>query len=252
MQLETLAQELWTAEVDGRPCDALTARHPELTLDDAYRIQGWLRQKRGTRLVGWKVGLTTAAVQKWLKLDHPDFGALHSDMEVEDGGTVLLSRLIAPRAEGELAFVLGRKLRGPGVGAAEALRAIDFILPAIEIIDSRIRDWKIGAVDTVADNGSSARFVIGRRPMPVDMDLKTIGLTLRVNGEVSSTGAGAACMGNPLNALLWLVNELGRQGLALEEGQVVLSGALSEVHTPKPGDHVEVQLGGGRVEVRFE
>ncbi len=250
---EGVAAMLWDAETSRTACDAPSALHPGLSLADAYAIQALVMKRRSGRQVGWKVGVTSAPVQKWLNLHHPDFGGLFDDMQVQDGGVASLDRLIVPKAEGEVAFVMKQRLHGPGLGTHEVLAAVDFILPAIEIIDSRVRDWKITAVDTIADNGSSGLFVVGSRPVAVTaVDLKLVGLALRANGEVVSTGAGAACMGNPLNALTWLANELGRQGHALEAGQVVLSGAVSEVYTPRRGDHVEVALGHvGRVEVRF-
>jgi 2-oxopent-4-enoate/cis-2-oxohex-4-enoate hydratase len=250
-----IADALWHAELTRTPCDAPSVAHPGLSLEDAYAVQALVLKHRRElhRQVGWKVGVTSAPVQKWLNIDHPDFGGLFSDMQVLDGGVARLDRLIAPKAEGEIAFVLKKLLKGPGLGHAEAIAAIDFILPAIEIIDSRVRDWKIKAVDTIADNGSSAMFVLGCRPISLaQIDMKLIGVAMRANGEVVSTGAGAACMGNPINALVWLANELGRQGRCIEAGQVVLSGALSEVYAPHAGDHVEVVLGSvGRVEVRF-
>ncbi|MHB2021319.1 MAG: 2-keto-4-pentenoate hydratase [Candidatus Xenobia bacterium] len=262
LQIEALADALLEAERSCRPRVALTDEIPELTLEDAYRIQEALMARRLRengfhgrlpKRVGWKIGVTAEAVQKWLGITHPDFGVLLDDMVVPDAGLAPIERLIQGKAEGEIAFVLRHALRGPGITAAQAIAAVDFVLPAIEIIDSRLLDWKIKAADTIADNGSSARFVLGCRPVPLQqVDLKLAGMVLRRNGEVVSSGTGAACMGHPVNALVWLANELGAHGHGLEAGEVVLSGALSEVCPLAAGDHVEVEIAHvGQVEVRF-
>lgn len=250
---QILADRLWNAQFDGEPCEPLTTTHPEITLHDAYEIQSINLSRRMTkqglfgdraRHVGRKVGITSRAVQTWLNVNEPDFGGLLCDMAVPDGGKADITRLLQPRVEGEVAFVLKKSLFGPGVTAAQVVAATDFVIPAIEIIDSRVSDWKIKIEDTVADNASSGMFVLGSRPMPLSsIDLRTIGMSLRKNGEVVSTGAGAACLGNPVNAVVWLVNKLGEHGISLAPGEVVLSGALGPVSPVVAGDRVSVTLG---------
>lgn len=262
MTLQELARVLQQARETGRPCAPLTEHKPDLTTAEAYAIQGIdLAHRRqvvgphGTRpeVVGHKIGITSTAVQNWLGVDEPDFGVLLDDMVVPDGGEVDTARLLQPRVEGEVAFVLGRDLRGPGITAAHVIAATDFVLPAIEIIDSRIADWKITYQDTIADNASSGLFVLGNRPTPLaGLDLRLCGMVLRKNHRVASTGAGAACLDHPINAVVWLANTLGRLGTHLEAGHIILSGALGPVVPVEPGDHVEVAISGlGAVSARF-
>lgn len=259
--LEKLAATLREAQASGTPCAALTGEVKDLSTADAYTIQqlniAYLLADKTTpaRIVGHKVGLTSEAVQSWLKVDQPDFGQLLSTMSVRDAGTVKIEgRLLQPRVEGEVAFVLKDRLCGPGVTAADVIRATDFVVPSIEIIDSRIADWKITFHDTVADNASSSLFVLGGTPRKLtDIDLELAGCVLRKNGQVASTGAGAACLDHPVNAVAWLANTLGELDVALEPGHVVLSGALGPVVPVAAGDDVEVEIAHlGRVSVRFE
>lgn len=250
---QEVAERLWSAQIGGTPCEAPTSTHPELTLHDAYEIQSINLNRRMTqqglfgeraRHVGRKVGITSRAVQTWLGVSEPDYGGLLCDMAVPDGGNADITKLLQPRVEGELAFVLKRSLFGPGVTAAQVVGSVDFVIPAIEIIDSRIRDWKFKIEDTIADNASSGMFVLGSQPMSLArLDLRTIGMTLRKNGEVVSTGAGAACLGNPVNAVVWLVNKLGEHGISLAPGEVILSGALGPVSPVVAGDRVSVCVG---------
>ena len=244
---EELAARLFGAEQDREPCDALTATHADITVDDAYAIQKINLDRKladGERLVGRKIGLTSRAVQEWLGVDEPDFGGLTSSMAVPNGGEVSIPRLLQPRVEGELAFVLKRDLRGPGITPHEVIGAIGFVLPSIEIIDSRVKDWKFRIQDTIADNASSGLFVTGSRPASLgSIDTRTIGLTLRKNGRVVSTGAGAACLGDPIAAVVWLANRLGSLGTTLEAGQVILSGALGPVVPVTAGDTITVDIG---------
>jgi 2-oxopent-4-enoate hydratase len=257
-----IADILWNAQQSQTPCVAPTTSHPEITLADAYAIQQVnlerrLNQKNPSgqmaRLVGRKVGITSRTVQEWLGVGEPDFGGLLDTMEVPNHGSASVAPFIQPRVEGEIAFVLKSCLVGPGISTAQAIAAVDFILPAIEIIDSRVIDWKFKIEDTVADNASSAMFVLGSRPYCMkDVDLRTIGVTLRKNGEVVSTGAGAACLGNPVNALVWLANKLGEFGEQLNKGQVILSGALCPVSPVVAGDVITTEIGNlGEVAVTF-
>jgi 2-oxopent-4-enoate hydratase len=257
------ADMLWQAQLDGQPCQPLTAIDDEISVEDAYAVQhinierrlgGEGRHGRAARLIGRKVGLTSHAIQDWLGVDEPDFGCLLDDMIVEDGAVVDTSGLLQPRAEAEVAFVLKEALAGPGVTAARVIQATDFVLPAIEIIDSRIEDWDIEYPDTIADNASSALFVLGNQPVAlVDAgDLRLAGMTLRQNGRVASTGAGAACLGHPLHAVAWLANKLAEFDTRLEPGQIVLSGALGPVCDVEAGDWLDADIARvGSVRVRF-
>ncbi len=260
-ELDALATQLSRAYETRTPCPPLSELVPELDVDDAYRIQAVnleQRLERGllgepTRQVGHKIGITSKAVQDWLKVTQPDFGGLLSDMVVADGGVCDTSLLLQPRIEGEIAFVLADDLEGPGLTAADVLRATDFLLPALEIIDSRIADWKITYPDTIADNASSGLFVLGSVPLsPRGVDLELCGMALCKNGVVSSTGVGAACLDHPVNAVVWLANKLAELGEGLRAGSVVLSGALGPVLPVAKGDVFDLDIARlGRCSVRF-
>ena len=202
-------------------------------------------QQAGRRIVGRKIGLTAKAVQAQLGVDQPDYGVLFDDMAVENGGSLAASRTIQPKAEAEIALVLGRDLFKADAGVDDIIAATDHAVAAIEIVDSRIADWKIGFADTVADNGSSAFFVLGdeRRPLN-DLDLYSCGMVLELNGEVASVGAGAACLGHPLKAATWLARTLAEQGTALRAGDILLTGALGPMVELAPGDRVKAKIGG--------
>ncbi|RXT54345.1 2-keto-4-pentenoate hydratase [Bradyrhizobium betae] len=198
----------------------------------------------GRRPTGHKVGLTAKAVQNQLGVNQPDFGVLFGDMEIPNGETLNWDELIAPRAEAEVALIMGRDLRDPAATAETIAEAIAYAVPAIEIVDSRISDWKITFADTVADNGSSAFYVLGDAKEPLkDLDLYTCGMALEANGEIASVGAGAACLGHPLNAAAWLVRTLSRDE-GLKAGDVVLTGALGPMVPLKRGDTLRAQIGG--------
>jgi 2-keto-4-pentenoate hydratase len=223
----------------------------------AYAVQVlnteyWTGQ--GRRIAGRKVGLTAKAVQQQLGVDQPDFGVLFADMEIGDGGLLLSSRVLQPKAEAEVAFILAADLTSPEVTREEVASAIAYAVAAIEIVDSRIANWKITFADTVADNGSSAFYVLGtvRKPL-AGLDLWTCGMALEVNGEVVSLGAGVACLGHPLNAATWLARTLAARGEPLRKGDVVLSGALGPMAAIKPGDNVRATIGGlGSVSFTFK
>ena len=254
---DAMAELLWQARLSGVPCTPLTDTYPELTIEEAYRISSLVFQRRlhgGARTVGRKIGLTSLAVQKQLGVGQPDFGYLTSDMLVNSGEVVGKNALIQGRAEGEVAFILGRDLKGPGLTREDIIAATDHVIACIEIIDSRVKDWKIKIQDTVADNASSALVVLGTRPRRIqDLDLRMAGMTLRMNGEVESTGVGAACLDHPVNAVLWLANTLGTLGDTLKAGDIVLSGAYGPVVPFRPGDHCEVEISGlGKVSCRRE
>lgn len=216
--------------------------------DGAYAVQAintrfWVEQ--GRRIVGRKIGLTAAAVQKQLGVDQPDFGVLFDDMAIADGGVLRASQVIQPKAEAEIALILARDIDDPAAGEAIVARAVECVAPAIEIVDSRIADWAISFADTVADNGSSAFFVLGKPRRQLDgLDLYACGMVLEVNGAVASLGAGAACLGHPLRAAAWLARTLAARGEPLRAGDIVLTGALGPMVGLMPGDDVRAFVGG--------
>lgn len=245
--LESAALRLRAAYSDGAVPPLRDILEP-VDAEAAYGIQSinttfWTSQ--GRRIVGRKVGLTAKAVQAQLGVDQPDFGVLFDDMALPNGGTLEVSRTLQPKAEAEVAFVLGRDLPELDTTPEGAAAAVAEVAAAIEIVDSRIADWKITFADTVADNGSSAFFVLSdtRKPL-AGLDLWTCGMALEVNGAVVSLGAGAACLGHPLNALAWLARTLAARGEPLRKGDVVLSGALGPMVALAPGDEVKATIGG--------
>jgi 2-keto-4-pentenoate hydratase len=253
---QELADELWEADRAAKPVPPLTDRHADLAIEDAYAIQTINIERRtaaGERVIGRKVGLTSKPMQQLLGVDEPDFGVLTDEMLVEDGDLIDLSRLVQPRVEAELAFVMSRDLAGPGISAAVALDAIAGVLPAVEVVDSRVADWKIKLVDTVADNASSGLFVIGGRMRPVaDLDLRLLGVAISRNGELLDTGAGAAILGNPARCVAWLANTLGSLGEGLRAGDIVLPGAVHKMVPVQPGDVFRAEYAHlGAVTVRF-
>jgi 2-oxopent-4-enoate hydratase len=254
--LPDLANELWEAQETAQPVAPLTNRHPELDVADAYAIQRHNVERRvrdGRHVVGRKVGLTSKPMQQLLGVDEPDFGALLDDMFVEEGDEVALGTLIQPRVEAEMAFIMGRDLAGPGVTTTTALAAIAGVLPAIEIVDSRVADWRIKLVDTIADNASSAKVVIGGRLTRVtDVDLRLIGMLFHRNGIPIANAAGAAALGNPARCVAWLANKLGALGTSLRRDDVVLPGAMHRMVPVRPGDVFRAEFARlGAVSVRF-
>jgi 2-oxopent-4-enoate hydratase len=253
---QDLADELWEADRTTKPVEPLTDRHPDLDIEDAYAIQTINIDRRtaaGQRVVGRKIGLTSRPMQEMLGVDEPDFGVLTDEMVVEDGDLIPLSRLVQPRVEAELAFVMDRDLAGPGVTTATALAAIAGALPAVEVVDSRVADWRIKLIDTVADNASSGLLVVGGRMRPVeDLDLRLLGVAVSRGGELLDTGAGAAALGNPARCVAWLANKLGSFGAGLRAGDVVLPGAVHRMVPVRPGDVFRAEFAHlGAVTVRF-
>ena len=214
----------------------------------AYAVQAintrfW--QAQGRRVVGRKAGLTARAVQIQLGVDQPDYGVLFDDMRVADGGTLDRSRTLQPKAEAEIAFVLGADLHDPKTSDAQVAAAVASVHAAIEIVDSRIADWKISFADTVSDNGSSAFFVLADKGLPLEgLDLEGAKMEMRVGGAVASTGIGAAALGNPLNAASWLARTVAARGEPLKAGDILLAGALGPMVALNPGDHVHAAITG--------
>lgn len=222
----------------------------------AYAVQNLNTQRwldDGRRIVGRKVGLTAKSVQQQLGVDQPDYGVLFADMEVADGGFLDPSLTLQPKAEVEVALVMERDIDDPAVTTTDIARAVAYAVPALEIVDSRIADWKIRFADTVADNGSSAFFVLGREPRSLaGLDLWSCGGILEVGGEIRSTGVGAACLGGPLLSATWLARRLAELGDGLKAGDVVLTGAIAPMFALTPGDIVRGTIGGlGTVGFRF-
>lgn len=256
-RINELGDELFQALRQREMVTPLTEREPEITIEDAYHVSLRMveqRVKSGENIIGKKIGVTSAAVQNMLNVHQPDFGYLTDQMVYGHGDEMPISeQLIQPRAEGEIAFILKRDLIGPGVTNADVLRATESVMPCFEIVDSRIRDWKIKIQDTVADNASCGLFVLGDRAVdPRKVDLATVGMVVEKNGEIISTGAGAAALGSPVNCVAWLANTLGRFGISLKAGEVILSGSLVPLEPVVAGDFMRVDIGGiGSASVRF-
>ncbi len=255
-RIERYGDELYQALVERVPVTPLTEREADITIEDAYAIQLRMVQRRlstGETVIGKKIGVTSKVVMDMLGVDQPDFGQMTSGMVFNEGEPVDTATLIAPKAEAEVAFMLKSDLTGPGVTAADVLRATDCVMPCFEIVDSRIRDWKIKIQDTVADNASCGVLTLGgMRKSPHALDLALAGMVLEKNGEVVSTSAGAAVQGSPVNAVAWLANTLGRLGIGLKAGELILSGSQSPMLAVKAGDSLLCSVGGlGSTSVRF-
>jgi 2-oxopent-4-enoate hydratase len=234
------AERLWQAELARVPIEPPTDTYPDLTAQDGYAIQTANVERRiaaGRLVRGRKVGLTSRMMQQLLGVDEPTFGVLFDDMFVEDGTALDVGRLLQPRVEAEIAFVLTRDLAGPGVTTADVLTATAGVVPAIEVLDSRIARWRIRLADTVADNASCGRLVIGGKLTPVTaVDLRLVGVLFHRNGVPIDSGAGAAVLGNPAVCVAWLANTLGLLGSGLRAGDVVLPGGLHRMVPARPGD----------------
>jgi 2-keto-4-pentenoate hydratase len=257
LTIADLADRLWRAESDRVGVEPLTADHPDLTVEDAYAVQTHNVERRvaaGAVIRGRKVGLTSRPVQELYGVDEPNFGVLLDDMFVDEGAEVCLDALVQPRVESEIAFLMADDLAGPGVTGTAALGAIGGVLGAVEIVDSRIADWRIGLADTIADNASSARAVLGARMVAVTaVDLRLLGVLFSRNGTPIESGAGAAVLGDPARCVAWLANTLGSLGSGLRRGDVVLSGALHRMIPVRPGDHFEARFAHlGSVTVQFD
>lgn len=252
-----LGERLFEAWQTRRPIPPLTAEYPDLSPADAYAIQRVVVARRlaaGERIVGWKVGLTSKAMQDQLGVDQPDYGPILSGFLAAEGEPIDVATLVAPRVEAEIAFLLAAPLRGPGLTVLDVLRATAGVTPAIEVIDSRIEAWRIRLADTIADLASSARVVTGGTLTPLaGLDLRTVGVVLERGGEVVATGAGAAALGHPAAAVAWAANTLGELGVTLEAGQLVMPGALHASVPARAGDVFRARFDGlGAVTVRFE
>jgi 2-keto-4-pentenoate hydratase len=254
--IHDIADKLFDAHRRGAPCLPVRELLPDGALDLAYAAQEvnttrWL--DAGRRLVGRKIGLTSRAVQQQLGVDQPDYGMLFDDMAIPDGWEIGRGRLIQPKVEAEVAFVLERDLDRERITIADVIRAVAFALPAIEVVDSRIADWKIGILDTIADNASSGLYVLGATPKKLEtLALRDAAMVMESGGERISAGSGAACLGDPLSAVLWLAKTMAHAGRPLKEGDTVLSGALGPMVAVRWGEVVEARIEGlGSVRAAF-
>ncbi|MDO8347045.1 MAG: 2-oxo-3-hexenedioate decarboxylase [Rugosibacter sp.] len=243
-----LAKHLETCELEVRDTLKITDQYPDMDWDDAYAIQEAIKQRkiaRGTRIAGLKAGLTSHAKMKQMGVETPVFGFITDYGCIPEGGEVKISELIHPKVEPEIAFVTKAPLRGPGCHIGAVLAATDFVLPGIEVIDSRYRDFKFDLKSVVADNTSAARYVIGGMMRPVaEVDLRTVGIVLEKNGEPVAFGAGAAVLNHPAAAIAMLANHLGARGEEIPAGTLILSGGITEAIAVQAGDAVTLRVQG--------
>lgn len=255
IDLQAIANRLRSAYA-GPAISPIRLTDPHVTIDGAYAVQRLNRDhwtQAGRRIVGAKIGLTSKAVQQQLGVDQPDFGILYADAQVGEDGVVLSGHLLQPKVEAEIAFVLGSGIDAISDDPSELMNSIAYALPALEIVDSRIADWDINMVDTIADNASSGLFVLGMPPVDIKgLDLAACSMRLEKNGALASEGSGGACLGNPLNALAWLASARITCGEPLRAGDVILSGALGPMVPAAPGDMFHADIAGiGSVSVHF-
>jgi 2-oxo-hept-3-ene-1,7-dioate hydratase len=249
------ADILIDAEKARRQAVQLSKSWPDITIDDAYAISTEVAKRKiaaGAKLIGHKVGLTSKAMQRSSQIDEPDYGHLLDYMMIADGARVAHENYCLPRVEIELAFILGKRLLGPGVRLPDVLRATEYVVPAIEIVDARLQDPR-KIFDTVADNGAAAGIVIGGRPVgPLDVDLRWVGGIMYRNSEIEETGVAAGVLGHPALGVVWLANKLGAHGVALEAGQIVLAGSFTRVVFARKGDTLHADFGElGSIAVQF-
>lgn len=247
------AESLDAAEKNRTQIGLLSLKHPGMTMDDAYAVQGaWVKKKiaAGRRVIGWKIGLTSKAMQNALNIDTPDSGVLFDNMSFDDPSTIPENRFIQPRIEAEIAFVMKAPLRGPGVTAFDVLIATDYVTPALEILDTRIlrvdpeSKKSRTIVDTISDNAANAGIVVGGRAMrPDGVDLRWIGAIVSRNAEVEETGLGAGVLNNPVRGIVWLANRLAAYGNGIEAGQIVLAGSFIRPIEARHGDTIHADFG---------
>lgn len=246
---------LLKAEADRTPVTQLSTTWPDITIEDAYAIQNAVvahKVAAGAKVIGHKVGLTSKAMQRSSKIDEPDYGHLLDYMMIADGAKVPHANYCIPRVEVELAFVLGEPLKGPGVGLLDVLRATEYVVPSIEIIDARAQNPR-KIYDTVADNGAAAGIVIGGRPVaPMDVDLRWVGGVMSCNSEIEETGLAAGVLGHPALGVAWLANKVGPFGTVLEPGHIILSGSFTRPVWAEKGDTLHADFGPlGSLAVQF-
>lgn len=255
--IERCGDELFDALSSRVAVTPLRDRVPGITIADGYRIQERMVSRMvasGDSIVGKKIGVTSKAVQDMMQVFEPDFGQLTASMKYRSGSILAMERMIQPRVEGEIAFVLKHDLAGPGLTAVDVLAATAHVVPCFEVVDSRIINWDIRIQDTISDNASCGAYVLGDTPIdPRDIDLSLVGMLIEKNGELTATGVGAAVQGSPVNAVVWLVNRLGELGVTFRAGEVILSGSLAALVPVAAGDRIVAHFGGlGSCEVSFQ
>ncbi len=246
---------LMTAEKERKQAVQISKTFPDITIEDSYAISTEVAKRKiaaGARLIGHKVGLTSKAMQRSSQIDEPDYGHLLDSMMIADGAKVPHENFCLPRVEVELAFVMGKPLKGPGVGLTDVLRATEYVVPALEIVDARIQDPR-KITDTVADNGAAAGIVVGGRPVgPTEVDLRWVGGIMYRNSEIEETGVAAGVLGHPALGVAWLANKLGVHGVTLQPGHIVLAGSFTRVVFAKKGDTLHGDFGAlGGIAVQF-
>jgi 2-oxo-hept-3-ene-1,7-dioate hydratase len=249
------ADILMNAEKTRKQAVQLSKTWPDITLDDAYAISTVVANRKiaaGKKLIGHKVGLTSKAMQRSSQINEPDFGYLFDDMMIADGASIPHENYCLPRVEVELAFVLGKPLRGPGIGLTDVLRATEYVVPAIEIVDARLQDPR-KIFDTVSDNGAGAGIVVGGRPVgPLEVDLRWVGGIMYRNAEIEETGVAAGVLGHPALGVAWLANKIGQHGVTMEAGHIVLAGSFTRVVYARKGDTLHADFGTlGGIAVQF-
>ncbi len=254
--LQNLAQILRKAQASKTPCAPIRHAIGVDDIDLAYQIQEINTKERvaeGAKIVGYKIGLTSNAIQNQLGVDAPDFGILYDDREILNGGSLPANEILQPRIETEIAFVLGTDLNQNTINTTDLISAIDYALISLEIVGSRIENWDIKITDTVADNASASHFVLGHKPMPLHaFDVVSCEMTMHKNGELVSQGSGAACLGSPINAALWLAKKFTGLGRPLKKGDLILTGAVGPMVAVNAGDQFEASIDGlGSVSVNF-
>ncbi|QAV27705.1 4-oxalocrotonate decarboxylase [Neobacillus thermocopriae] len=245
---KSIAEFLHRAEVEKREVIRITAEHPEISVEDAYQIQEELvriKLEQGHRIIGPKMGLTSQAKMKQMNVEEPIYGYIFDYMVVPEGGSISMQELIHPKVEAEVAFVLGKDIEDPGITGVQVLAATEYVVPALEIIDSRYQNFKFTLPDVIADNASSSRIVIGNHlTNPTKLELDLIGVTLSINGEIKDFGAGAAVLGHPANSVAMLANMLARKGKKLRAGEVILTGGITGAVMLSAGDFVSAKMDG--------
>jgi len=261
-QVSNVAKSLVEAEASGNQISLLSLEFPELSMDDAYRIQSGIMTHKlaaGRHIIGWKIGLTSKAMQQALNIDIPDSGILFDDMAFDSDSTIAAGRFIQPRIEAEIAFVMGKKIGGEQVTRDDVLQAIDYVTPSIEILDTRIvrKDAKTGQMrnvnDTISDNAANAGIVVGAAQHALSAcDLRWVGAIVSRNGQVEETGLGAGVLNDPVESVLWLIQRMAHYGQQVEPGQIILSGSFIRPLECPPGSNIDADFGAfGRVGINF-
>ena len=254
--INAAAKRLREAELNSKTCAPVRDLIGETDMVSAYKVQEIntaLRIKEGARVIGSKIGLTAPVVQKQFGIDQPDFGRLWDDKEIANGGELSVTEVMQGRVEVELGFVLGRDLNQGSMTSVDVISAVDYVLPCIEVVGSRIKDWNIKITDTIADNASASHWVIGHKPTRLhDIDLLNCKMVMKNKNKIVSKGVGKNCLGSPINAVLWLAKKMQSIGQPLKAGDLILSGALGPMVSISSGDHYMASIeGAGEVSVRF-